>query len=291
MTSIALNRVEATVIKKYTSQLILNYQGAEYVATTKAKKSDFVVGDEVITEIASNKQARILELIPRKTLVFRSDHNRSKLIASNVSQVFIVISSKPQCNIQFLDSCLIFCESQQITPLILINKSDLPNHEVFYKNIYSIYHEKLHYDIISINALVDITALTRRLINNSTLLVGQSGVGKSTITSKILNYEIRAGELSSKGKGCHTTTATALYYIDKNSSVIDSPGLDNFGINQIDKDQLSKCFIEFRPYISLCKFRNCLHINEPECAVLDALNKGIIDIGRYKSYLNFSHKT
>jgi ribosome biogenesis GTPase len=291
MTAVTLDQVEATVIKKYSSQLILNDKNNEYVATTKAKKSDFVVGDKVIAEIASNQQARILKLIPRITLVFRSDHNRSKLIASNVSQVFIVITSRPQCNLQFLNACLVFCESQQITPVILINKSDLTNHDVFYQNIYSVYNEKLNYNIISINALADITVLTKRLVNNSTLLIGQSGVGKSTITSKILNYEIRSGHLSTKGKGCHTTTATALYYIDKNSNIIDSPGLDNFGISQINEYQLSRCFVEFRPYISLCKFRNCLHVNEPGCAVLDAFNKGIIDIGRYKSYLNFINKT
>jgi ribosome biogenesis GTPase len=279
--------VKAIIVKKHTSQMILNYNGQEYLATTKSKKSDFVVGDEVVAEIAANKQARILKLINRKTLVLRSDHSRSKLIASNVSQVFIVISSQPYCNRVFLDACIIFCEYQHIIPVIVFNKADLPDYEHLYHIIYSLYSQNLNYEIITITALLDIDPLINKIINNSTLLIGQSGVGKSTITSKLLNYEIKSGLLSNKGKGCHTTSSTTLYYLNNNSSIIDSPGLDNFGIKQIDKHDLGKCFIEFRPFISMCKFRNCLHINEPGCIIMEQLQSGNIDIMRYRSYLSF----
>lgn len=281
------NIIEARIIKKYSSQFILLYENQEFVATTKSKRTNFVVGDLVQAEIAENKQARILDLLPRKSLLFRSDHNRSKLIASNITQVFIVISSQPRCNLQFLNACLIFCESQYIRPVVVVNKNDLDSHKEFYESIHGLYQEKLKYQVVSVNAICNIDILNQLLEGNATVLIGQSGVGKSTIISRILSLEIRAGGLSSNGKGCHTTTSATMYQIDDHSSIIDSPGLDNFGINQINPYDLSRCFVDFLPYIPLCKFRNCLHLNEPECAVLKAVSQDQIDPARYKSYLTF----
>ena len=245
-----------------------------YEAVTKAKKTDYVVGDVVKINVINDNQAQIVDLIPRHNLIFRSDHNRSKIIASNVSQLLIVIAVKPTFNINFLNSCLICAESESINPVIIINKSDIPESQIFINKIESLYNRQLNYPIITLSAIDNCESLKILLKNQQSLLIGQSGVGKSTITNQIIpdakttTYQITKSEAS----GSHTTTNATLYYIDDNSSIVDCPGLHEFGLNHLKIPNLLNFFPEFRDYIGKCRFRDCKHLNEPNCFVLNAIS-------------------
>lgn len=275
----------ATIISSYSNNFIVYHQNNKYSATAKSKRSGYVVGDKVIVEIDHNQQARIISLLPRQSLIFRQSITKNKLIASNVSQLCIVISHQPKCNLYFLDCCLVFCESQQISPLILVNKSDLPCYQQFFEDIKNIYHHQLGYNLLAVSAFDDLSLLIKNINNHNNLLIGQSGVGKSSLTARILNKPVKTGNLSVTGRGCHTTTSSNLYFLNNNATIIDSPGLDHFGLSHINPHQLSNYFIEFKPYLSACKFRNCLHDQQYNCAILKALDNKQINSSRYNSYL------
>lgn len=272
------------IIKSYGRQFIVQVDGRTYQAVTKSKKTEYVVGDIVTVELINEKQLQITDLYRRDNLLYRSDKNRSKIIASNIDQLVIVIAIKPSFNLNFLNSCLLAAEAQQITPIIIINKIDLPESKAFITQIIKLYQDSLNYPVIELSALNSCDKLRSLLLNKSSLLIGQSGVGKSTITNQIIPEAFtKVGELTkSENSGSHTTTNATLYYLNQNSILIDCPGLQEFGLHHLEIDQLIEYFPECRPYMGLCKFRNCRHVNEPECAIIAAYNLGVIDKERYK---------
>lgn len=280
------------VVSSYGRNFIVEVENKPYHATTKSKKNDYVVGDIVNIEQINDAQVQIINVHSRKNLIFRTDQNRSKIIASNVTQLLIVIAIKPNFNVFFLNSCLICAESQEIQPIIIINKIDLPESIQFIKDITQLYAKQLDYKIIELSAINNCTELVPLLPNNTSLLIGQSGVGKSTITNKIIpEANTRTREITkSETSGSHTTTNTSLYHINNNAALIDCPGLHEFGLYHLEIDSLARYFPEFRDYIGECKFRNCRHINEPNCAILNATKLGLIDQQRLNYFQQLSNK-
>jgi ribosome biogenesis GTPase / thiamine phosphate phosphatase len=274
------------IVTSYGRQFIVEVDDVNYQAVTKAKKTDYVVGDLVKVDIINKEQLQIVELIPRDNLVYRVDQNRSKIIASNIDQVIIVIAVKPHFESDFLNNCLLFAESSNIKPIILLNKTDLPETDDFLKKIYELYSVKLSYEIIFLSALGNCDKLKTVLLNQRSLLIGQSGVGKSTITNQIIpEANTRTGGLSRlEVSGCHTTTNAKLYHIDAKTSLIDCPGLQAFGIYDMPMDSLISFFPDFREYLGQCKFKNCRHLNEPGCVLINAVSENLIDKDRF-SYL------
>ena len=271
------------IIKAYGRQFIVEVDGKNYQAVTKSKKTEYVVGDYVVVEQINQKQVQIVGLIEREHLVYRTDQNRSKIIASNVDQILIVIAVKPSCNINFLNNCLIFAESAGIAPIVIINKTDLLENAEFQQHIETLYRNKLNYSVVALSALDSCEQLLPILEHKNSLLIGQSGMGKSTIINQLLpNAGSRTGEISkSESTGCHTTTNAELYHINSHTNIIDCPGLQEFGLYHLDVDQLIEYFPELRDSLGKCKFRNCRHINEPGCAIKQLHEHNQIDSLRF----------
>lgn len=281
-----MNYKTGLIVTSFGRQFIVEVDGANYQAVTKAKKTDYVVGDVVKVDIINKEQLQITELIPRQNLVYRIDSNRSKIIASNIDQILIVVAVKPHFDSDFLNSCLTFAESSNIKPIIVINKIDLPESIAFIQQIEDLYAKKLSYQVIKLAAINNCKILDAVLANNCNLLIGQSGVGKSTITNQLIDgAKIRTGGLGKLDmSGCHTTTNATLYHIDKSAAIIDCPGLQGFGLYDVPLESMVSFFPEFRAYLGKCKFNNCRHLNEPGCAIITAAKEKMFDESRV-SYL------
>ncbi len=254
-----------------------------FSCVTRGKKTDMATGDQVTIKLTDKREGVIESVYPRKSLLYRSNAFKSKLLAANVSQVVIVLATQPSFYEALLNRCLVAAETAAIKALIVLNKCDLMNDEAAERlNAYA----ALGYQTVQLAATQDIAPLMPHLRNQQSVMVGQSGMGKSTIINTLLpNESARTQEISQAlDSGKHTTTATRLYYIDDQSCLIDSPGLQEFGINHISQAELEHAFIEFRPYLGYCRFSDCRHLHEPDCAILNQLATGKITQSRVGYY-------
>ncbi len=251
---------------------------------TRGKKTDLACGDIVNINLTDNNEGVIESCEPRSSLLFRSNSFRKKLLAANVTQVVIILATTPSFYETLLNRCLIASESSHITSLIVLNKCDLvdPAPTISKLSLYS----DLGYKVQKLSAKEDISPLKELLLNNRSVLVGQSGMGKSTIINALFtDLNVRTQEISrALDSGKHTTTATHLYRIDEKSQIIDSPGLQEFGLNHLNVETLENAFIEFRPYLGKCRFNNCRHLHEPDCAIARAVEENSISMVRLKNY-------
>lgn len=252
----------------------------------RGKKGGIACGDLVDILPTTPGQGVIETVLPRTNLFYRSDAFRQKLIAANVTQLIIVVAVIPSFSETLIDHYLVAAENERIKVLIVLNKCDLS--ETVHTAIEKLaLYQQLGYPCLSISATNDIKPLIPYLQQQKSLLIGQSGMGKSTIINALIPEARRAtSEISlALDSGRHTTTHARLYAIDADSSIIDSPGMQEFGISHIDKTNLARGFIEFRPYLGgSCKFSNCRHLSEPGCALLLAAEKGEISTRRLSVY-------
>ncbi len=255
---------------------------------TRGKKTDLACGDNVNIKLTDKAEGVVESSLPRTSLLYRSNEYKSKILAANVTQIVIVLATQPSFYEALLNRCLIAAEAANIKPLIVLNKCDL-NDDDNAKTRLQLYSD-LGYQVIHLSAKQDIQVLHQYLANYRSVLVGQSGMGKSTIINALLpNMNVRTQEISTVlDSGKHTTTATHLYHLDSNSSLIDSPGLQEFGLNHLSNEQLELAFKEFKPYLGKCRFNNCKHSHEPDCAVINAVNDGKISNIRLSFYKSLS---
>ena len=251
---------------------------------TRGKKTDLACGDFVNIKLTDKAEGVVESSQPRKSLLYRSNAIKSKILASNVTQIIIVLATQPSFYEALLNRCLIAAEAAKIKPLIVLNKCDL-NDATDAKNKLKLY-QNLGYEVVHLSAKQDITALRPYLANHQSVLVGQSGMGKSTIINALLpNQNVRTQIMSEAlDSGKHTTTATHLYHLDSKSSLIDSPGLQEFGLNHLSQLDLELAFVEFRPYLGKCRFNNCSHTHEPDCAIIEAIAQHKIFAVRHTIY-------
>lgn len=252
----------------------------------RGKKGGIACGDLVDILPTTPGQGVIETVLPRTNLFYRSDAFRQKLIAANVTQLIIVVAVIPSFSETLIDHYLVAAENERIKVLIVLNKCDIS--ETVHTAIEKLaLYQQLGYPCLSISATNDIKPLIPYLHQQKSLLIGQSGMGKSTIINALIPEARRAtSEISlALDSGRHTTTHARLYAINADSSIIDSPGMQEFGISHIDKTNLARGFIEFRPYLGgSCKFSNCRHLSEPGCALLLAAEKGEISTRRLSVY-------
>lgn len=264
--------------------------GKTYEATTRKKRIDFACGDQVHINHINQQQVVIEDYLPRSSLLYRQDSTRSKLIAANVTLMLIVLAAVPTPSEMLLQRALLAAEAAQIQPLIVLNKADLPENDIWLQKIS--FYQGLGYELINISALRDVKKLRNRLQDECAILLGQSGMGKSTLTNALLgNIQARVGEISTAlDSGRHTTTHAQLYDLNKNSQLIDSPGLQAFGLHYLQITNLLSYFPDMRSYIGKCRFHNCSHRQEPGCALKQAVNEHKIEPERLLFLQNITNE-
>ena len=261
----------------------------EIDCVTRGRKSDVAVGDTV--DFARTGDGGVIERVAdRRTLFYRSDARRQKLIAANATQVVFVVAPSPPFSEDLVNRCLVGAEHGGIRALIALNKIDLPDAERAIEAL-QLYRE-LGYRVVPLSAKRDLSPLAAHLEGHVSVLVGQSGMGKSTIVNGLVPHAAaRVAEISlALGTGRHTTTHAELYHLGAGTDLIDSPGLQEFGLHHLTPDDAARAFVEFRPWLGDCRFRDCRHLSEPGCAVLDAKTRGEISERRYASYARLAEE-
>lgn len=285
--------VRGQIVAAFGRQYLVEIANGEVLSCVlRGKKSGAVCGDQVQVKCTTVGQGVIEAISPRNTLIYRSNTIRKKLIAANITQIIIVISAVPSFDEDLVNRCLVTAENQNIKALIVLNKTDLINPTRAVLPKLSLY-QKIGYTLVRLSAEKDITPILPYLQGHLNVLVGQSGMGKSTLINALIPDADRATAKISNtlDSGRHTTTHAQLYHLDKNTHIIDSPGIQEFGLHHISNTDLAWGFIEFHPYIGRCKFSDCLHINEPNCALDRAVQENKIDPRRLGFYRRLiSHK-
>jgi ribosome biogenesis GTPase / thiamine phosphate phosphatase len=250
----------------------------------RGKRSLAACGDRVAVMRTAAGQAVIEAVDPRRTLLYRSDQHRQKLIAANVTQMVIVLATVPSFYEELLNRCLVAAVREGITALIVMNKLDLASsHEGL--DALELYRG-LGYRVLPLSAKTDVSPLRSSLSGHLSVLVGQSGMGKSTIVNGIFpQAEARVGDVSfALDSGRHTTTHSRLYRLDQHSGLIDSPGMQEFGLAHLTIPEVAAAYPEFRPYLGQCRFTDCRHCDEPDCAIALAAARVEISPRRLELY-------
>lgn len=275
-----IGRVTAVHGRHY---LVAGDAGGVYECVSRGRKAGLACGDRVAFSVTGPAAGAIEDTLPRRNLLYRSDHLRSKLFAANVDQVFIVTAAVPSPDIALLNRCLVACESAGVPAHIVVNKADLPETGAYLERLRG--YARLGYPLILLSALQDAAPL-RDALAGTAILIGASGVGKSTLVNALApEAGAETQEISNAlNSGRHTTTHTRLYRLVNGAELIDSPGMREFGLNHVDAASLQAAFPEFRERLGACRYYNCRHLNEPGCAILQAVESGAIDPLRWRAY-------
>lgn len=249
-----------------------------------------VCGDRVLWTSSNPREGIITRILERKSTLVRPDHsNRPRPVAANIDQIVVVIASKPSFEYGMLDRYLAAAELLGVSPAIVVNKCDLLDTESRERleNRLSLYRD-IGYPLLftSTRTTDGMKDLYLALRTHTSILVGQSGVGKSSLVQTLLpDLDIRVGNLSQvTGLGRHTTTVAMLYHLPDGGNLIDSPGVRDFTLCHVEPEALAQGFREFSPFLGQCRFHNCRHITEPGCAVAEAARRGEIHPQRLDNY-------
>ncbi|CAG2127683.1 ribosome small subunit-dependent GTPase A [Cupriavidus plantarum] len=295
----------AIVIAAHGRHYVVELDGGERLhAFPRGKKSDCAVGDHVRIERAAADQGVIAAVEPRRNLLHRSDQFKSKLLAANIDQVIIVLATEPSFSEDLLGRALVSAEALEIRPLVILNKTDLPDRLEDARRRLALYRD-LGYETLELSVHAQpeqaLEQLRPRTAGVASILIGQSGMGKSSLLNLLIpGVETQTREISAKlDSGKHTTTFTRLYHLPgawatvdgRPGYLIDSPGFQEFGLHHLSEGMLERAFPEFRPRLTECRFYNCHHINEPGCGVLAAIEAGDISPRRHELYTQLLHES
>jgi ribosome biogenesis GTPase / thiamine phosphate phosphatase len=298
--------MKGRVIKSTGSWYVVKSEDKEFAARLKGKfkqeelklTNPISVGDWVEMEKEPGQEtAVILEIFPRENYVIRKSTRKqhfSHIIASNLDQAILVITmKKPRTSLGFIDRFLVSTESFRIPAILIVNKMDQlegEDEEDWLQDIHEIY-EPLGYPVLEVSALKD-ENLKEKLLpyiqGKSSLISGHSGVGKSTLLNALIpEAKQNTKEISGfSAKGVHTTTFAEMFFLPEGGDLIDTPGIKEFGILDVEDTELSHYFPELRQFLGQCKYNNCTHTNEPGCVVRKKVEEGYIHPYRYSSYVN-----
>ena len=247
-------------------------------------------GDRVAIEDADGNTRVVSEILPRKNVFVRAGNRQQKqVVAANLDQVLIVIAPAPEPNRDLVERYLVAVHSLGIEPLIVVNKAELLGEQGEGPLARLGEYSELGYGVVetSCKGAPGIDALIPLLENQTSILVGQSGVGKSSLVNALLpDHDLQTGELSrATGKGTHTTTTTIMYTLPCSGRLIDSPGVWEYGLWEMNENELAAGFPEIQSRAGGCRFNDCKHGSEPDCSVRQAVESGEIREWRYQSYL------
>ncbi|KTD79345.1 ribosome small subunit-dependent GTPase A [Legionella waltersii] len=263
--------------------------GNTLLCTIRPNLESVVAGDKVIWQLEGENQGVVVSLYPRTSVLARpSSRGIKKPVAANITQLIVVMAPKPEVSWPLLDSYLIMADILNLAVVIVLNKVDLPSTDI--KERLDSDYRSLGYSIVltSQELTKSIVELQEHLKNHVSVFVGQSGVGKSSIISLILPHEekIAINQISDFSElGKHTTRNSRYYHLPTGGALIDSPGVREFILWEIDQNRIAQGYREFKPLISQCKFRNCTHVDTPNCAIINALHHGEISSTRYDNFL------
>ncbi len=264
-------------------------EGTRIICHPRGKKSDCVVGDRVRWQV-SGDEGVIEHVEPRRNLLFRRDEWKTKSFAANLDQLLVIVAADPTFSESQLARALIAAESAGIPARIVLNKTDLPAIAAARQRLLPYVRMGVEVHELALKARPDEARalLSPLLAGQATLVLGPSGTGKSTLIN-LLAPDARAqiGEVSQAlNSGRHTTTTTQWYWLDagRGTALIDSPGFQEFGLRQLDAQQLAGLMPDLRKHTEACRFYNCSHLHEPGCGVRAALDRGEIGENRYRIY-------
>ena len=284
-----------TVITHHGKELIVwNETGETINCQLRQNLGTIVCGDRIVFEYIDKqsdpKTAIIIACAERDNILQKSGFgSKAKAVAANIDQVIIVCSLVPKPNSYLIDRYLVAAENLPAKPIIVINKIDLleEENEHVVNDINAIY-DTIGYRVLETSAIksTGLDELQSMLADATSILVGLSGVGKSSLVKDLLpDIDIRIGEISEASKeGKHTTTVSTLYSLPTGGNLIDSPGVRDFSPVNLDKEQILNGFIELKPYRGKCKFANCSHTHEPGCAITEAVEEGKVNSQRVNSF-------
>lgn len=275
--------LEGTIVAAHGRQYRVELDDGETLSCfPRGKKSEVACGDRVSVQRSGDGQGVIDTISPRHSLLYRSNQFKQKLIAANVTQIVIVVALEPSFSDELITRCLVAAECQDMKALIVLNKCDLADRLA--QSIAALTpFETLGYPILKLAARENAKDLFPYLFGQTSVLVGQSGMGKSTLTNALIpDANAPTREISDAlDSGKHTTTHATLYRLNASSALIDSPGLQEFGLHHLSQAAIEYGFHELRPLLGQCRFRDCGHDREPDCAVHAAVKSGTIDPRRY----------
>ena len=282
---------EGRVMVRHGQNLVVLTPNGETVhCLFRQNLGEIVCGDRVLWQPVDDGEGVVVALLPRSTTLSRPDYNgHEKPIAANITQLVVVLAPRPEPSGYLLDQYLIAAELIGVRAAICLNKADLLNkagREAFRERF--AHYEPLDYPLIQVSAKTEhgLDPLLELLKGNTNILVGQSGVGKSSLVNALLpRHELEEGALSdATGLGRHTTSAATLYELETGGEIIDSPGVRSFRLGKLTRDELEDGFPELRALRGQCRFSNCAHQQEPGCVVRLALQEGRIHPDRLASF-------
>lgn len=292
-------KLTATIIAAHGRHYLAEADGRKLQCVTRGKKTNVAVGDIVQITTTSNDQGVIDRIEERSTLLYRSDQYKSKLLAANLTQLFIVVATEPGFADDLVSRSLVAAEAAGIKTHLILNKTDVAAALPRTRERVAAYGS-LGYPVHEVSATARpeeaVAILQPLMAGQSSILIGQSGMGKSSLINLLVpDADIAVREISAAlDTGKHTTTFTRLYQLPElgaGTAIIDSPGFQEFGLYHLTEGMLERAFVEFAPYLGHCKFYNCRHLIEPQCAVLAAVAEGKIARMRHTLYGQLLHES
>jgi len=276
------------VITRFGKQVLIETRDGEQISTTLRRHvKDPVAGDQVIWQ-PQGEGGVIETLLPRQTVISRpNSQGKLRPIAANIDRLLVVVAPQPEAQANLIDRYLVAATHAGMETTLVVNKGDLLSETPTVMDMATAYRALGHSVVITDQDSDPHAEALRSCIGHQTLaLVGQSGVGKSSLAKRLLpDHDIRVGDLSSAaGLGRHTTTAAALYHLPGGGRLIDSPGVREFHLGHLPQDAVANGFIEFAPLLGSCRFRDCSHSHETGCAILESVERGDISTSRLASY-------
>jgi ribosome biogenesis GTPase len=290
--------LEGRVIIRHGATLgVMDAQGKLFRCQTRQHIGHPVCGDWVIWQQVDENSGVVTALQPRSSVLSRPDYSgRHKPLAANITQLVIVLAPKPEPSGYLLDQYLVTAETIGIPPLIAVNKVDLLEgglEDAFMQGFEP--YRSIGYSVFGISAKREhgLDPLIARLKDETSILLGQSGVGKSSLINALLpSMMVETGGLSQATElGKHTTSAATCYTLPQGGELIDSPGVRSFRLTDLTHQELEQGFIEFQPFIGQCRFHNCSHDHEPGCAIQAAVERGEIATHRLQNFLRLNQAT